>query len=354
MNSWKVAKSDSRKMNGLRKCGPGFQRFCFSIGLLAASAVIGFFFRRQRFPSSTNVIENSKSISIRSESRPLAERVAEFDAMNAKLVGPDAYDSIVGRDCGYPNKAKDCPRWYQIADIKKSASVDDPDLIQLMAKRMAERTQSLSGECRPSITGGWCLYPQVPPKFYAAGTQNISISVNHVPPSMRVVIELSAMIAEEGIRSINDFGAGVGQYKAALKDAFPDLRYRAYDGSGNVEEFTNGFLSHFDLTLPLHLPKADWVMSLEVGEHVSSKYEGMIIRNLHSHNCKGILLSWAVLGQQGHRHINNHSPEHIISVFEELGYSHDLEKSKKFKNANGNHFWFTRSVLVFRRNQSVC
>ena len=38
--------------------------------------------------------------------------------------------------------------------------------------------------------------------------------------------------------------------------------------------------------------ESDWVLSLEVGEHVPSRYEDMYLRNLHAHNCKGIILSW--------------------------------------------------------------
>ena len=47
-----------------------------------------------------------------------------------------------------------------------------------------------------------------------------------------------------------------------------------------------------------------------MGEHVSGNYEGMVIRNLHHHNCKGVILSWAVLGQGGHSHVNNNSNDY--------------------------------------------
>jgi tryptophanyl-tRNA synthetase len=63
-------------------------------------------------------------------------------------------------------------------------------------------------------------------------------------------------------------------------------------GAGNIEEFTNGFLKFFDLTIPLSLPRKDWVFSLEVGEHIPHQFEGMVLRNFHAHNCKGIVMSW--------------------------------------------------------------
>ena len=100
-----------------------------------------------------------------------------------------------------------------------------------------------------------------------------------------------------------------------------------------MHEYTQGFVEYFDLSMPLELPKADWVLSLEVGEHVPSNYEqAMLIRNLHHHNRKGVILSWSVIGQGGHSHVNNHSNDYIISLFNKLGYVEDLELKAKFRN----------------------
>lgn len=62
-------------------------------------------------------------------------------------------------------------------------------------------------------------------------------------------------------------------------------RYNGYDGAGNAEEVSGGFLRFVDFTLPLCLPRTDWVMSLEVGEHVPQEHEASYVRNLHRHNC---------------------------------------------------------------------
>lgn len=290
------------------------------------------------------------------------QRGAAYAAINAKLFGPDSHGGPkcpVG--CGCFNTPTDCPRWYTIEAVEASAAASGPLMARLMTEARVERTYEAAAQCGVRVkgysaltTGGWCLAKREPQQFFVAGKQNISIAMNHVPPSTRIVKELGLMIEEEGIRSINDFGAGVGQYKAALVDKFPQVTYLAYDGAGNIGEFTNGFLQHFDLTMPLHLPKADWVMSLEVGEHVPSKYEGMMIRNLHRHNCKGVILSWGVLGQGGHKHQNMHSNEYVIKVFKELGYTHDAIMAKRFRNPVDNFGWFRNSVMVFRRITTVC
>ena len=80
--------------------------------------------------------------------------------------------------------------------------------------------------------------------------------------------------AAGGSGSINDFGAGVGQYGHALRAAESEFPWRGWDGAGNIEQYTNSFVHWFDLAIPLNLPRADWVMSFEVGEHVVTDLVG--------------------------------------------------------------------------------
>ena len=145
----------------------------------------------------------------------------------------------------------------------------------------------------------------------------------------------------------------------ALERIFPDsLLYKAYDGAVDIEVYTQGFVKFFDFTIPLHLPDTDWAMLLEVGEHVPSDIEGMVIRNLHAHNCRGILLSWGVPGQGGLNHVNLHDSQYLIDVFEDLGSIHDAETTKHFRDSicltGGGACWFKTSFLALRRKQPIC
>jgi hypothetical protein len=164
----------------------------------------------------------------------------------------------------------------------------------------------------------------------------------------------SDLFKKENVKSISDYGAGVGQYGAQFKKAMPELLYYGYDGAGDVEAYTSGFLRWFDLTKPLNNPVTDWVMSLEVGEHIPSKYEGVLVRNLHRHNCKGIILSWSAIGQRGLNHINNHSNGYVSTIFEELGYQRDSDLEALLRREEDNYSWFTKSVMVFRRKNPAC
>ena len=285
-----------------------------------------------------------------------------FDAVNERLVRP----FHTANNCGSPQKAIDCPRLYDLQDVNKSVSLGGVEENQRrfeakLHKRHEEaRNRCLKENATTTKSGGWCLCNPGKYKIFYQQTE-IIIPSHHVDAAPRVLNELASMIQEENITSISDFGAGIGQYKAAMlkrrdKDAsLSSLKeFNAYDGAGNVHEYTKGFLRFFDLTLPLSLPRTDWVLSFEVGEHVPSAFEGMVIRNLHYHNCRGIILSWAILGQHGHAHINNHSNEYIIAIFEQLGYRFDAEASAKFRNDDGNYKWFVKSLMVFRRHENVC
>ncbi|KAK7004434.1 hypothetical protein BgiMline_005954, partial [Biomphalaria glabrata] len=49
-----------------------------------------------------------------------------------------------------------------------------------------------------------------------------------------------------------------------------------------------------DLTSPQYdVPIFDWVLSIEVGEHIPPQYEDTYLDNLARHAREGLILSWA-------------------------------------------------------------
>lgn len=294
----------------------------------------------------------------------------EFDWINKRLIGPP----VSGMDYGF--NTVDYKRWYTAEDIEASINFMDQhaDVILPFAKSQLEtrgreakmKCDNVATKCNEQFVeglererckangvldgGGWCLTHDTERGLPLHNT-GYNIPYHHVLGSQALIQELSSFIVEENIASINDFGAGVGQYKPEILQRHPNMVYEAYDGAGNVNEYTNGNVDFFDLTLPLGLPKSEWVMSLEVGEHVPSMFEGMVIRNLHRHNTKGIILSWGVLGQGGHSHVNNHSNEYIIEIFERLGYTYLQDWTARFRQSKGIYSYFKESIMVFKRNQ---
>jgi hypothetical protein len=59
----------------------------------------------------------------------------------------------------------------------------------------------------------------------------------------------------------------------------------------------------------------------------------------------GLILSWAVEGQGGFRHINTHNNNYIIAKVENYGFKYNKEVSEKFRAQFDN--WFKNSLMVF-------
>ena len=182
--------------------------------------------------------------------------------------------------------------------------------------RLRRRARAAAAACRSSQRllldgGGWCLGRMANATLFGSERvvqlpKGISYKLpgSHVEADELILSRLArlARIGEITNLSINDFGAGVGQYGHTLRSRHSGVQWRGWDGAGDVVTYTGGAVSFFDLTLPLALPRADWVVSLEVGEHVPRSHELQFIRNLHAHNCRGVLLSWAWYG--GFQHVN--------------------------------------------------
>ena len=237
-------------------------------------------------------------------------------------------------------------------------------------------------------------------------------SAFHFEPDARVIAALEEVMSQEALadRTLNDFGAGVGQYGHTLLSrqhqpmqrgssnsgdgsssaggggssscggdnsgenttcSADGLVVRSYDGAGNVAEWTDGFVKFFDLRSPLlALPRAQWVLSLEVGEHVAAQHEGAVLRNLAAHACRGIILSWGVLGQHGQGHVNNHRPRYIADRLAALGFDENPILTHRIRNgapAGGLSFQHTQpgwrsgnildhlngSIGVYERREAV-
>jgi tryptophanyl-tRNA synthetase len=117
----------------------------------------------------------------------------------------------------------------------------------------------------------------------------------------------------------------------------------------NTPELTNNLGKVLDLSIPKKFDEPfDWVMSLEVGEHLPQKFEDIFINNLHNNNKYGIILSWAVKGQCGHGHCNEQNNDYIKSKICKLGYLNDIITETKLRE-DSTLFWFKNTIMVFRK-----
>lgn len=169
----------------------------------------------------------------------------------------------------------------------------------------------------------------------------------------RLVAQLATLFAHS---SVLDLGCGVGQYGRHFhRHPEMGIRWLGVDGSEHIEEATHGHVKFGDLSLgmpQIARQKWDWVMSLEVGEHVprANGGEASFMHNLAAWATKGIVLSWALPGQPGEAHVNCQAAEYLQCAMGLLGWQLDGKQTARLQNATLAHpcWWLENSLLVFR------
>ena len=146
--------------------------------------------------------------------------------------------------------------------------------------------------------------------------------------------------------TIMDLGCGChGHYTLQLiKNG---LKCKGFDGNPETPKLTNNVCQVRDLTEDFD-DLSDWIICLEVAEHIPKKYEKILIKNLHKNNKKGIILSWAIVGQKGAGHVNCQNNDYVKNIFNNLGYKNDI-KTEEALRVGAKYSWFKKGVMVFRK-----
>ena len=162
-----------------------------------------------------------------------------------------------------------------------------------------------------------------------------------------LALGLADFFKKEKAKSVVDFGCGPGEYVKAFRAQ--QISCEGYDGNPDSAKISDGIVQVADLSEPFNLGKNfDWVLCIEVGEHLPKKYEKTFVENLHRHNTKGIILSWAVKGQGGFGHFNEQSNEYVKEMMAQYGYENDTEAEKSLRQC-AKLPWFKNTLMVFRK-----
>lgn len=135
--------------------------------------------------------------------------------------------------------------------------------------------------------------------------------------------------------TIADFGAGSGHYAKWLNDTGLVQAF-AYDGSPEIELVTNGAVSSADLAKQLELGRMfDWVLCLEVAEHIPPDLTQTFLRNLDAHAGEGVVISWARPGLQGMGFANPRSEQEAIDLLQQhTGLHLDADLTIKLRSGS--------------------
>ena len=157
------------------------------------------------------------------------------------------------------------------------------------------------------------------------------------------------MLRELQVKSVFDFGCGNGAYTTYFTEQ--GLPCKGFDGNPHTEEVTQGQCHVQLLNVPFDLgEQADAVLCLEVGEHVPAEYESILLDNLCNHAKSYMVLSWAVVGQDGCGHVNCQDNGHVIDRMKEHGFELMKPETDFLRRAEHCHCWyFQNSLMVFRR-----
>jgi 2-polyprenyl-3-methyl-5-hydroxy-6-metoxy-1,4-benzoquinol methylase len=151
-----------------------------------------------------------------------------------------------------------------------------------------------------------------------------------------------------GIDKAYDFGCGSGKYVHALRQH--GIHATGFDGNPVTANIPHCVVQ--DLTSNFQYEPVDFMMCLEVGEHIPKEFESTLLSQIDKHlNPNGTLvLSWAIEGQCGLGHVNCQNNEYIIRTIESMGYTFKDAPSKLLRESS-TLWWFKNTILVFKKNK---
>ena len=155
---------------------------------------------------------------------------------------------------------------------------------------------------------------------------------------------IGSFLLENNYLNVVDFGCGWTAYTVKYLRKM-GLSCTGYDGDHLLE--TNGChqlnLAQKDLLLPVY----DFLISLEVAEHIPLELESNFISNCDRSNKYGIIISWSP-PEGGFSHVNEKMVGEVIPIFTELGYEYDHDTTLRLRESVICH-WYRDRLMVFRR-----
>jgi len=152
--------------------------------------------------------------------------------------------------------------------------------------------------------------------------------------------------------AIGDFGAGGGQYSSWLNETGL-LQAFAFDGTPLAATVSEGAVQEVSLVDEFRLWRTfDWVLCLEVGEHIPAQFAEVLVANIKRHAKKGIVMSWSD-DWEGIGHVNCMSKGDFIDfITRATGFQLDAAVTDRVA-AECEIDYIGRTVAVFRAPAGV-
>ena len=148
-----------------------------------------------------------------------------------------------------------------------------------------------------------------------------------------------------------DFGCGDGYYVDELSNT-AEIVY-GIEGS-RIDNTLIGSEKHnvrfiqWDLRSPLYIPSERGLVScIEVMEHIHAEYHDTVMDTLSRHCGGTLLLTWAVRGQTGTRHVAERDENEVVPYVAQWGFNLNREKTDKYRARVGEYM--SKSIYLFER-----
>lgn len=164
--------------------------------------------------------------------------------------------------------------------------------------------------------------------------------------------------------SLIDVGAGVGEYggyfAGCSASGVPSPTWEGIDGSPGIESISQTgppgvLVKQVDLCQPVSstFKKHDWVMSLEVGEHIPQPCLATYLATLDRLNRIGIVLSWArPFVQTGRGHVSPRLGPAVDHMMSFLGYENAPNATRALSQLALIHH-LKMNIRVFLKVESI-
>ncbi|CEM06478.1 unnamed protein product [Vitrella brassicaformis CCMP3155] len=152
---------------------------------------------------------------------------------------------------------------------------------------------------------------------------------------------------------IADMGAGGGKAAQWLSETGL-VEIHAFDGIDSIAAITDGAVQSLNLIEPFQLPRAfDWVMCLEVAEHIPPHATQTLLDNLQRHARHGIVMSWGQADQPGQGHINGRNMTEWVALVQNTTSFKLHEALSEGARDAATVWYFKENVGVFTRTSPL-
>lgn len=162
-------------------------------------------------------------------------------------------------------------------------------------------------------------------------------------------------LLSQDAHSVIDLGCGTGYYTNYLNRR--GIECLGIDGNPNTKKLAGEDALVMDLTQHLYLEPSDWVLSLEVGEHIPEAFEQTFLDNIARNAAHGVILSWAIPDQPGDGHVNCRENAYIIEQMWLRNFNVSVDDTIMLREWASAYprvgWWFNQSLMVFLHKEQL-